>query len=68
MTPTHPRELSPEWRERFAERAAIVHEGNRIPETPEGVIAANRLAFGFILAEMERENRPALPSRLVPAS
>ncbi len=55
MTPLRPEDLTPEWRERFDERAAIVHEGNRFPETPEGVIAANRLAFRLILEEMERD-------------
>ncbi len=55
MTPTHPRDLPSEWKERFNERAAIVHEGEKFPETPEGVIMANRLAFSMILAEIERD-------------
>ncbi len=55
MAFTHPSQLPPEWLDSFKERAAIVHEGNKIPETPEGVIEANRLAFRFVLEEMERE-------------
>lgn len=49
----HPRDLPPEWRELFNERAAIVQEGCNLPTTLEGTAEANRRAFAMILAEME---------------
>lgn len=55
MTYQHPRDLPPDWFDRWEERAAIVQEGCRIPADRFGVIEANRLAFKMILEEMEGE-------------
>ncbi len=52
---THPRDLSPEWFDKWSERAAIVNEGCKLGDNPEGVAKADRIAFRQILAEMERE-------------
>lgn len=53
--PQHPRDLPPEWFERWEERAAIQHEGCRLPATIEGTREANRMAFADILRLMESD-------------
>ncbi len=55
MTPTHPRDLSPEWFARWEERGAIVQEACKLPTDRDGTAEANRRAFAMLLAEMERE-------------
>lgn len=55
MNYQHPRDLPPEWRERWEERAAIIQEGCRLPTDREGTAEANRRAFADVLRCMARE-------------
>ncbi len=60
MTPTHPRDLSPEWFVRWEERASIIQEGCRLPTDRDGTAEANRRAFAMVLAEMNLKNTHTL--------
>lgn len=51
----HPRDLPPEWFERWEERAAIIQEGCGLPTDREGTAEANRRAFVDTLRAMARE-------------